>query len=289
MRRVFLILQDKYIQLESVPRALQLPYVLQSIGYVSNNPPISEVAHTFPDKIEINLRLSKMQFGQQARMRLGGDEYVLSYPHVVVKIPKTPYIYHELDCRDVFYFCYPTSQYELLKNLGLFSQPLAWNISISAEIDQILARLKNQLEISRSYGSADRLDILCFQLLAELLLMKFQEEYIVDVERETMMRIDSWLRLHFTESVSIEKLAAKNGLSRSSFFRAWGNYFDQSPARHLQDLRLQEACRWLRESRLPIIQIARLVNIPDPAYFCAAFRKKFQQTPKAFRRNFQAE
>lgn len=284
-----MMLQEKHIQLESVPRSLHFPYALQSIGYISNNPPISEVSHFFPDKIEINLRLSKMQFGQQARMRLDGEEYTLSYPHVVVKIPKTAYIFHELDCRDVFYFCYPASQYELLKNLGLFSQPLAWNISISAEIDQILARLKNHLEISRSFGSADRLDTICFQLLAELLLMKSQAGHIADAERETMMRIDSWLRLHFTEAVSIEKLAAKHGLSRSSFFRVWGKYFDLSPSRYLQDLRLQEACRWLRESRLPIIQIARLVNIPDPAYFCAAFRKKFQQTPKAFRRNFQAE
>lgn len=284
-----MMLLEKNIQLESFSRVLQFPYVLQSIGYVSNNPRISEVSNTFPDKIEINLRLSKVQFGQQARMRLDGEEYTLSYPHVVIKTPKTPYIYHELDCRDVFYFCYPTRQYEFLKNLGLFSQPLAWNISISAEIDQILAHLKNHLEISRSFGSADRLDILCFQLLAELLLMKVQEEHIVDTERETMMRMDSWLRLHFTENVSIDKLAAKHGLSRSSFFRVWGKYFDQTPSRYLQDLRLQEACRWLRESRLPVIQIARLVNIPDPAYFCAAFRKKFRQTPQEFRRNFQAK
>ena len=280
-------LREKHIQLESVPRSLKFPYSLQSIGHVGNNPRISEVAHTFPDKIEINLRLSKMQFGQQARMRLGGDEYVLSYPHVVVKIPKSEYVFHELDCRDVFYFCYSSNQYQILEKLGLFSQPLAWNISINAEIDQILDRLKKHSEISRSYGSADRLDSLCFQLLAELLLMKFQAEHIVDAEKETIMRIDSWMRMHFAEPLSIDELAAKYGFSRSCFFRAWGKYFEQSPARHLQELRLQEACRWLRESSLSITQIASLVNIPDTAYFCAVFRKRFQQTPKMFRKIFQ--
>jgi len=278
------MLKEKHIQLESAPRTLRFPYPLKSIGYISNNPPLSEVAHTFPDKIEINLRLSKVQIGQKARMRLDGEEYALSYPHVVVKIPQSDYIYHELDCRDVFYFCYPCSQYDLLKQLGLFSPPLAWNISITPEVDQLMARMKNYLEVSRSFGSADRLDIICFQLLAELLLMKHQAEQIPDDERETIMRIDSWLRLHFSENISLEKLVTKHGLSRSSFFRAWNKYCALSPAKHLLELRLQEACRCLRETRLSIIQIARLVNIPDPAYFGAAFRKKFQQTPTEFRK-----
>lgn len=281
------MLREKYIHLGSAPRSLPFPYALQSIGYVNNNPPLSEVAHTFPDKIEINLRLSRVQVGQQARMRLNGEEYTLSYPHVVVKIPKSDYIFHELDCRDVFYFCYPASQYDLLKQLGLFTPPLAWNISITAEIDQILSRMKNHLEISRSFGSADRLDIICFQLLGEMLLMKDQARQIPDAERETIMRIDSWMRLHFTENFTLEELAAKHGMSRSSFFRVWRKYCALSPARHLLELRLQEACRCLRETTSSINQIARLVNIPDPAYFGAAFRKKYQQTPKEFRRQFQ--
>ena len=66
------MIRKKYIQLESALRVLKFPYNLQSIGYVSNNPALTGFEYTFPNKIEINLRISPKSSSKQAHMMLAG-------------------------------------------------------------------------------------------------------------------------------------------------------------------------------------------------------------------------
>ncbi len=111
----------------------------------------------------------------------------------------------------------------------------------------------------------------------------------LDPEREQILQIDSYFRLHFAENISQEDIAGIHGLSRTAFFRNWSRYFDISPARHLLDLRLHEACRQLSEGYHKINEIARMVNIPDPAYFGAVFRRKYGMTPADYRKRIKRQ
>jgi AraC-like DNA-binding protein len=278
----------KHILLSPIARKLNFPYQVQEIGHSWQNPALEERESIFPDKIEICLRMiSPAHSNSKARMLIGDKEYSVDYPHVLVKRPNEPFIYHELDVRNVFYFTYSTASYDLFEEFGIFKAPLVWNISMTPEINLLMSRLHNYLKISHSFGSADRIDVICFMLLTEIMLMKHKEQEFPDPERELILQIDSYLRLHFSETISFDEIIENYGLSRSSFFRNWARYFDISPAKHLLNLRLQEACRYLTETKVKISKIAQIVNICDPAYFCAVFRKTHSMTPVQYRKKHQ--
>lgn len=280
------MLISKHLSLAQVPRAVNFPYRVQSIGYALNNPELKNWRSVFPDKIEICLRmLPPTAMPEEAEMQLGEDDYTLGFPHALVKLPCRKYIYRHLCLREVFYFTYPSSLYGLFDELGLFSPPFAWNISRTPEVNNLISRLHDYLNVSGNFGYIDRIDTLCFQLLMEILIMKQQARTPLDPDRERIMQIDSYMRLHFAENFSLEDLAETNGFARTSFFRIWARYFNIPPARHLLEIRLQEACRLLTESKLRVHHIAQMVNIKDPAYFCALFQKKFHMTPVEYRKS----
>lgn len=107
---------------------------------------------------------------------------------------------------------------------------------------------------------------------------------VVDKEREMMLRIDSYLRRHAFEELDFSTVARKFELSRSSFFRYWKRYSELSPSQYLLELRLQEACRKLAETRDRITDIARELHLGEPAYMGMVFRKQYGQTPLEYRK-----
>lgn len=280
---VFMI-KSKHLLIARNPRRTNFPYRVQSVGYVFDNPRLSNMKFTFPDKIEFCIRtLSYGETGSTARMTLENKKYEVNYPHVLIKMPNSSYEYEYLDGRDVFFFTYSKELYPLLKPLGLFDDALAWNIELTPDVNRLLGQLHEYLEKSRNFGVTDRIDLICFQLLSEFLIQKHSQTLNPDPEMEQILQIDSYLRIHYTEDINMDKLALQHGMSRTSFFRKWSKFFKETPAKQLLQLRLQEAARQLIESHYRINEIAQQVNIPDPAYFCAVFRKHYGLTPADYR------
>ena len=124
-----------------------------------------------------------------------------------MKRPNESFIYRVWKSANVILFHGIESQYPLFDELGLFTLPLAWDITRTPEINQLISRLHDYLNVSRSFGSGDRIDVLCFQLLTEVLLMKHEAQIPLDPEREQILQIDSYFRLHFAENISLEDIA----------------------------------------------------------------------------------
>lgn len=278
------MIKNKHLEIEKNQRCTHFPYRVQSVGYAFNNPRLKKQKGKFPNKIEFCMRtLTHGESGNTARMQLGGDSYEMNYPHVLVKIPNSDYEYKYLDVRDVFYFTYSSLLYPQLEQLGLFEGALSWDVALTPDINRLLGQLHDYLEKSSKSGAADRIDLLCFQILSEFLIQKNNQELNPDPEEELLLQIDSYLKIHFMDDINMDKLAQMHGLSRTSFFRKWAQHFKESPAKQLTQLRLQEASRLLVETQYRINEIAQRVNISDPAYFCAVFRKHFGLSPAAYR------
>ena len=275
-----------HVNMGGVVRNIMFPYQVDSVGRSQNNPQRKFLHAVFPDKIEICIRLSADKSAGLLTQTIGNETYEnLTYPHVIVKPPKTEYTLSNFGgSREVFYMIYSSSLYQLLEKIGVFQQPLCWGIRMNQEVELMIKRIYDYFDTSLSSGNADRIDIHCFQLLCELLLMKKNDTAPVDNEYKLMMRIDSYLRLHAFKTVDFDFIAKKFGLSRSSFFRYWKRYSNIAPAKYLQELRLQEACRRLTESMDKIAVIARELNLGGPSYMGMLFRARFGQTPLDYRK-----
>ncbi len=278
------------VNMTGVKRNLDFQFQVERFGHSGNNPPNKHLSSTYQDKLEICLRLSSDGLGEHAHQIINGREYTnLDYPHVVVKPPNGKYTMYNFGSRDVFFIVYPSSLMPLFEKMGLLEEPLCWNIRLTREFETLLGLISTYANASLSPGNADRIDMLCFQLFSELLLMKKNLCETLDQEQELMLRIDSWLRLHAFEKIDFNAVARKFGLSRSSLFRYWKRYSPVSPADYLLEIRLQEAAIRLKSTRDRITSIAESLQLGTPAYMVMLFKKRYGMTPLKYRKLYAQE
>ncbi len=86
--------------------------------------------------------------------------------------------------------------------------------------------------------------------------------------------------------VSVSQLAQRSGLSCSHFRTEFRRLFTRSPSAILRERRLREAARLLRETRLPVKQIAVQAGYGEVSAFHRAFHRHFGKTPARYRQGF---
>ena len=75
------------------------------------------------------------------------------------------------------------------------------------------------------------------------------------------------------------------GYSQSHFSQLFRHQTGQSPLAYFNQLKIEYACRLLRETDMKINQICYKIGIEDPFYFSRLFTKSTGQSPSAYRRN----
>ncbi len=96
-------------------------------------------------------------------------------------------------------------------------------------------------------------------------------------------RTIEYLHKHFTEKVSVEKLAAIAGMSIRSLLRHFKQINGSSPKEYLIGLRINYACEMLENTGFSISEIALKSGFNDSNYFSREFRKFTGTTPSAAR------
>lgn len=87
-------------------------------------------------------------------------------------------------------------------------------------------------------------------------------------------------------NITPEEVAQRVNMSYSWFRKMFRDYTNISPARYMQELRLQEACNLLSGASMSIKEIAFRLNYGDASYFSNMFRRHLRMTPLEYRRRF---
>ncbi|CAN7722596.1 GlxA family transcriptional regulator [Caballeronia sp. LjRoot34] len=85
--------------------------------------------------------------------------------------------------------------------------------------------------------------------------------------------------------LTVDRLAEAANLSVRQFTRAFREETGQSPAKAVENLRLEAARLMVEQGRLPIDVVARETGFADPDRMRRAFLRAFGQPPQAIRRN----
>ena len=83
---------------------------------------------------------------------------------------------------------------------------------------------------------------------------------------------------------SVKDFAQKMGYSRSHLSRRLKKIWNRDPSEVMRQRRFEEARRLLRETSLPVAEVAQKAGFGSSSAFCAAFKGRFQQTPLNYRR-----
>lgn len=115
------------------------------------------------------------------------------------------------------------------------------------------------------------------QLTAEGCSQKEPKSY---TELSTIL---DYIDSHRTESLTVEQLAQKAGMSRRHFIRLFRRDAGMGFSAYLQLRRMEYACRLLLETDYKIAHIAKSAGYQDTAHFRELFRKLMKVSPSTYR------
>ena len=97
--------------------------------------------------------------------------------------------------------------------------------------------------------------------------------------KEALVYIDH----NFQRDISIEEIARVCGLNRSYFGKVFRDAVGESPQTYLLHYRMARAAQLLKETRLPVGEIARQVSYDNPLHFSRAFKNVHGVSPREYR------
>lgn len=154
----------------------------------------------------------------------------------------------------------------------------------------LLQKLRTALDTAAS-PDASRLDI---QLSVSCLWQQFICEYAATFTKETAssnMLVQARARLmldfissHYAKELTLQEIAEAASISKSEALRCFRLAVQSTPIQYLTNYRLLIAKRLLQSTDDTITQIAERVGFSSPNYFIRIFKKRFDLTPKAYRK-----
>jgi AraC-like DNA-binding protein len=96
-------------------------------------------------------------------------------------------------------------------------------------------------------------------------------------------RICEYIESHLEQKIGLEELAARAGLSTHHFARAFNQSMGIPPHSYLLSRRLERAERMLRETQLPLSEIAVATGFSDQSHLARHFRRRTGMSPRLAR------
>ncbi len=93
----------------------------------------------------------------------------------------------------------------------------------------------------------------------------------------------AYMQAHFTEPVSIGRLADRLHISSAGLIRLFQQHLGVTPLKYLHMKRMEYACLLLRSTAMTVEQISDAVGMYDAASFCRLFKKICALTPSEYR------
>lgn len=155
-------------------------------------------------------------------------------------------------------------------------------------LESLLERLRD--ELTRAQASP-----LCVQGLAQLIAVHLARNYGETEEEQPhsaspslpgykLRQLTDWMSEHAAEEFSLDRLAAQAGLSKFHFQRLFKAATGVAPSRYHINLRMNEARRLLRETKMSVVEVALEVGYANPGHFSQLFRRETGLSPSEYRR-----
>ena len=98
-------------------------------------------------------------------------------------------------------------------------------------------------------------------------------------------QVVEFIRTHLSEELSLDALAQQVGFSSYHFARLFRRAMDTSPHQFVLRQRIEHAQWLLRETELPLAQVAETCGFADQSHLTLVFKQQVGRTPRAYRQD----
>ena len=98
-----------------------------------------------------------------------------------------------------------------------------------------------------------------------------------------LVTVRAFIDRHYAKPLTIDRLAARAGLSHFHFIRAFHAAYGQTPHQYLRTRRVDRAKELLVTTPLPITEICDQIGFRSLGSFSSLFRRVTGETPGAYR------
>ena len=146
----------------------------------------------------------------------------------------------------------------------------------------------NMCEISKTYNPSCSDDILLLKELYSLLYTLIEEfpkpfEYKDKELHAYIQEAINFINSNYMNSITVNEIANHVNLSRSYLYRMFIKNLKISPQKYLITLRMYKATLLLKNTKLPIGEVASKVGYSDSLLFSKSFSKYFSMSPLNYR------
>lgn len=89
----------------------------------------------------------------------------------------------------------------------------------------------------------------------------------------------------YTERITVDDIAEAANISARECYRKFSQYLRTSPTDYINAVRIQQACRLLREGKQSITDIGLSVGFSSSSYFATKFKREIGCTPQEYKHN----
>jgi AraC family transcriptional regulator len=168
--------------------------------------------------------------------------------------------------------------------------------TVSGRDDPELAMLGRWLADDEQHGIP--LSQACLEAVTHLVTAHLLRHYVVlehqqaalgvgGLPRHCLAKVHRLMESEMERPLSIQDLAAVTPYSPHHFCRLFRRATGESPHRYLMRTRIERAKRLLRESAMPLSEMAVLLGFADQSHFIRVFFRHAGRTPGAWRREAQ--
>ncbi len=113
-------------------------------------------------------------------------------------------------------------------------------------------------------------------------------QYRTGISNPKLLAVIAYMEAYLESPVTLTELASSVSLSVRQLERLFRQHLGKTPMRYYLELRLQRAQLLLRQTTMPILQVAVASGFASASHFARCYREFFKCAPRAERAQFEA-
>ena len=155
---------------------------------------------------------------------------------------------------------------------------------------EILELVRMAFELQEKPGYELKLRAILSEIWLKLFMLTCPGEDIPEqgsISGDTIKEIMIYIHENYGQKITVDELAAKAHISTRTCHRLFRETLHMTPMEYITAYRMQEACRMLVRTKMPITDIAGECGLGASSYFGRMFKEKFRCTPMEYRKRWQ--